>query len=207
MGHHGPAVYDDNGIAISKADIMDRSLLSYSEYDLDFATLNDGTFVVTWYDNTSDGSSYAVRAQRFDATFTAIGSAFTVNTTTLCAQYSPDVAAAGDGSFVIVWASQVDENSDGVGDYYDVYAQKYNSSGVKVGGEIIATTQTGHQYACVAGFGDSSFLLTWRDNAADDGSSYAVMGRFYNANSTVNNSINGSAAFVVNTTTSGYQIS
>ncbi|MDA8746418.1 DUF642 domain-containing protein, partial [Rubripirellula amarantea] len=187
--------YDDDGVAVGEPDIMSRQILTYSDLEFDVATLEDGTHVVTWYDN-----AYEIRAQRFDADFNELDDAFTVNTTGTYYQYYPDVASTGDGGFVITWRSQVDEDSDGYADFSDVFAQKYDSTGTAVGAEIHATTQTSHQYqTAVAGFADGSFLLTWRsDNTADDGSGSAIMGRFYNTDGTANG-----AEFLVNTTTSG----
>ncbi|MFG0267342.1 MAG: LamG-like jellyroll fold domain-containing protein, partial [Rhodopirellula sp. JB055] len=187
--------YDENGDAVGEADVMTRQILSYSDYSFDVATLNDGTHIVTWYD-----SAYEVRAQHFDADFNEIGNFFTVNTTTAHYQYYPDVAATGDGGFVIAWRSLVDEDSNSYADYSDVFAQKFDSSGVAVGAEIHVTQQTLNQYeTAVAGFGDGSFMVTWRsDNSADDGNGSAVMGRFYDANG-----VASGAEFIVNTTTSG----
>ncbi len=65
-----------------------------------------GGFVIAWNDNSLsyvDTSSYAVRAQRYDATGGAQGTEFLVNTITEFSQMRPSVAALAGDSFIIAW--------------------------------------------------------------------------------------------------------
>jgi hypothetical protein len=56
----------------------------------------------------------------------AAGTEFLVNTYTTGSQSSPSIAMDSDGDFVIAWTSYGQDGS-----YVGVYAQRYNSSGVK----------------------------------------------------------------------------
>jgi len=64
-----------------------------------------------WRDNSLDGSSYGVYAQRYNTDGTAAGSEFRVNTTTSNGQYEPEVAMLDGGDFVVVWRSDYQDGS------------------------------------------------------------------------------------------------
>ena len=68
--------------------------------------LPDGRFVVSWTDNSASGgdmSSFAVRAQLFNADGSKSGAEFLVNTTTANGQLQPTITGLADGRFVISW--------------------------------------------------------------------------------------------------------
>ena len=72
-------------------------------------------------------------------------------------QTSPSVSIFKDGSFVVVW--QDERNGD-----WDVFAQKFDSSGVAIGTnfQIPQESEFSDQlYPDVSGFGDSSFIVVW----------------------------------------------
>jgi len=89
--------------------------------------LSNGGFVVTWQSHNQAGGSYwDVYGQRYDASGTAQGSEFRVNTTTTSQQYDPSVTALEDGGFVVTWMSYQD------GSNYGIYGQRYDANGNKV---------------------------------------------------------------------------
>jgi hypothetical protein len=53
-----------------------------------------------------DGSSQGIFARRFDSTGTPLAVEFQVNSSTIGAQFGPAIAAAGNGSFVVVWRDE-----------------------------------------------------------------------------------------------------
>jgi hypothetical protein len=63
-----------------------------------------GNFVVSWWGDFQDGSSYGIFARRFEADGTQLGPEFQLNTYTTGQQWFPDVAVAPDGGFVAAWA-------------------------------------------------------------------------------------------------------
>ena len=93
---------------------------SGSQYSPSTTALNDGGFVITWYSNNQDGSSYGIYAQRYNADGSVNGAEFPVNTYTSSSQSSPSTTALNDGGFVITWQS---DNQDGSGS--GIYAQQY----------------------------------------------------------------------------------
>ena len=62
-----------------------------------------GNFVVTWWGDYQDGSSYGVFARRFEADGTQLGPEFRLNTYTTGQQWFPDLAVGPDGGFVAIW--------------------------------------------------------------------------------------------------------
>lgn len=82
--------------------------------------LPDGGFMVVWtnYHSGQDGSSFAIKAQAFDASGAKVGGEMLVNTLATGAQFLPDVTTLADGRVVVTWTS---ESGDGSG--YAVRAQ------------------------------------------------------------------------------------
>ena len=123
------------------------------------AAAADGSFVVVWQGEDVDDKG--VFGRRFDANGVAVGSEFAVNTTTEAKQDDPDVAAADDGSFVVVWRSP-DADKDGV------FGQRFGADGSPLGSEVrINADETKKQsQARVAMDTGGSFVVVWRDESA-----------------------------------------
>ncbi|MDP9421702.1 MAG: cadherin domain-containing protein [Pseudomonadota bacterium] len=140
-------------------------------------TLTDGSFVVSWssQDTAQDGSGSAVKAQLFSHSGTAIGGEFVLNTLTTGEQTSPEITALAGGGFVATWTSNAS------GDY-DIKAQVFDASGVKVGSEFRANNSiTGAQSASdVTALANGNFVVTWSDpaNGGD------IRARLFNASGT-----------------------
>ncbi len=155
-----------------------------------------GDSVVTWESQGEDGSGWGVYAQRFDPSGNKVGSEFRVNTTTTGDQMNPTVSMNAGGSFVITWQSQAQDGSG-----WGIYAQRYNASGNKVGGEFqVNTTTAGDQeYPSVAMNAFGGFVITWQSNG-QDGNGWGIYAQRYDYSG---NKVGGE--FQVNTTTAGDQ--
>jgi uncharacterized delta-60 repeat protein len=157
-----------------------------------------GNFVIVWQSNLQlpDGDSYGVFAQRFDATGTAQGSEFLVNTTTTGYQGSAAIAMDADGDFVVTWVAYEDNSTLGI------YAQCFDASGNPQGSEIHVNTYTaGHQQITSVDMDDAgNFVITWASENVD-GSNYGVAGQLFNANG-----IAVGDEFIVNTITDNSQL-
>ena len=138
-----------------------------------------GNFVITW-SNDPNGANAAVRAQRYNASGVAQGGEIAVNTTTTGAQGNPVIAMYSSG-FVIAWG---DSGADGSS--YGVYAQRFNSSGTKVGSEFrVNSTTTGDQWVDSVAMDDSgNFIVTW-SSVDQDGDGLGVYFKRYNSSGTV----------------------
>jgi hypothetical protein len=70
------------------------------------SAFSDGTFVIVWHSNGSDFDEYGIRGRLIAANGSALGSEFTINTTTAGSQMDPVVGTFDDGSesgFVVVF--------------------------------------------------------------------------------------------------------
>ncbi|MBK8918090.1 MAG: hypothetical protein IPM73_08615 [Betaproteobacteria bacterium] len=161
---------------------------------------NDGGYVVVWRSNAQDGASYGIYGQRYDAKGAAVGAEFQVNSNTLGAQAEPEVTSLANGGYVVVWTDQ----SGLDGSSYGVYAQIYNASGAKVGGQFLANTSaTSNQYEpAVVGLSDGSFVVAYRSDYSNASSSYVydVLAKRYDASGNLL-----TAEFTLNSTTTGTQ--
>ncbi|APZ93269.1 PKD domain-containing protein [Fuerstiella marisgermanici] len=130
--------------------------------------LADGGFVITWTGEDLDGDG--IFGQQYDASGVAVGGEFRVNTTTAGDQKNQEVTSLSDGGYVVVW------DEAGVG---EIRGQRYNSSGVAVGGEFTATTSRITPFlAAVTGLADGGFVVGWHGS---DGSSYGVYSQRYDS--------------------------
>jgi hypothetical protein len=117
-------------------------------------------FLVTWGDYRS-GNDYDIYARRFDATGLPIGGDFLVNDdATDYEQYYPS-AAATDSGFIIVWE---DYRSDS---YYDIFAQRYDASGLPIGGNFLVNDAGSCDHYTYGGGNISAnaggYVITWYD--------------------------------------------
>ena len=162
------------------------------------AALPDGGFLVSWMSHAQDGDSWGVYAQRYDASGAKTGDETLVNTTTSNQQHSPTIAVLADGSYLIAYQS----NQSG-GSGWDIYAQRFSSSGTKLGSEIRlndAALAYSNQYEpSIAALANGGYIATWVDDRRD-GSSWGIYARSFSADGTPD-----AAEFRVNSTTSNQQ--
>jgi len=116
-------------------------------------------------------------------------------------QGGPSTAALTDGGFVVCWQSY-NQNGDG---FFDVYAQRYDASGVAQGDEFrINTTTTNHndkRIPSIAALADGGFVVSW-ESYNQDGEGFDVYAQRYAASGEAQGE-----EFIVNTTTADNQLS
>ncbi|MEK7438681.1 MAG: choice-of-anchor C family protein [Pseudomonadota bacterium] len=195
--------FDANGDPVT-GEVFANQTFTNTQYAPAIAPLKSGGYVVTWDSAGQDNAdgNWGVYGRVFDASGTAQGNEFRVNTFTSGSQYQDNyytdgVTALEDGGFVAVWKSN---NQDGSGS--GVYGQRYAANGTTVGGEFrVNVTTSGNQLSpSVAGLKDGGFIATWTADTPSDGSGYAVFARRYDAGG---NPVSGE--FQVNATTASYQ--
>jgi hypothetical protein len=136
-----------------------------------------GSFVVVWESEGQDGDVLGVFGQRFDAGGARQGGEFQVNTYTTSFEANARVAMDAVGNFVVVWESSVQE-----GYFGGIFAQRYDATGARRGGEFqVNTYTTNDQYAsAVAMDAVGNFVVVWGSQKAD-GNGSAISGQRYDA--------------------------
>ena len=168
------------------------------------AMFADGSGILVWESGQSpgnDASGVAVLGRFFDSNGLPVGERFQINTWTDQRQLRPDVAAAPDGRFVVVWHSDSSPH-DASGS--SIRGRRFGSNGQPIGGDFAINDHTpgDQEEARVAMADDGSFVVTWESDtsAGSDSSSQSVQARRFGANGSALG-----AQFQVNTRTSSFQ--
>jgi hypothetical protein len=139
------------------------------------AALKGGSYVVSWGE-IADGNVYtALGSSGAPQLVTQDGAAASIAT----AAPLPHVAALAGGGFVVAWDSY--SNDTRAFSLSDIFFQRYDDAGNKVGDIVQANVDSGSgRYdAAVAALSDGGFVITWQANADFDGS--GVFGRRFGA--------------------------
>ena len=144
------------------------------------AMADNGKFTIIW-NGAGQGDTAGIFAQKYNADGSKLGSEFRVNTYTTNNQQNQSIAMADDGTFVVSWESNLQD-----GDYYGIYAQKYNSDGSTNGSEFrVNSYVTGTQQNPSVGINSNGdFIIFWNGYGQDDSS--GVFAQKYNANGSTN---------------------
>jgi hypothetical protein len=144
-----------------------------------------GDFVVVWESDGSYGSDSAgtsIQGQRFSAGGVPLGSQFQVNAYTIGNQSEPNIAADGQGRFVLIWASFGSDGTDH--DLWSIQGRRYSVDGVPLGGQFQINTYTTQLQELpalsVSPAGD--FVVTWFSSGSADTSYESIEGQRYDAN-------------------------
>jgi hypothetical protein len=143
--------------------------------------LPDQSFVVVWQSDFQRrkpkdqiGDIYG---QRFKKNGDRIGEEFPVNTVTLGGQILPTLAVLADGTFVVVWVSN-HENELG-----NIEGQRFSGEGAKIGDEFRVNLADGaNDMPEIAGLADGGFVVVWAhspDGSSDD--SFDIIGQRFSA--------------------------
>ncbi|POF40012.1 hypothetical protein B0D71_23305 [Pseudomonas laurylsulfativorans] len=106
----------------------------------------------------------------------------------------PSLTALKDGGYIVAWSDQ----GTSFADY--IYTQRYNASGVKVGGPALVNTVTNSEQEdpTITALANGGYVVAWQSDTFDDMSDIAA--QIYNANG-----VRVGGEFIVNTTRTGEQ--
>lgn len=140
-----------------------------------------GNLIVTWTSAGQDGSGTGVYGRRFDGAGNPLGGEFQVHTTTAGNQSETSVAADATGDFVVSWTSQGQDGS-GLG----IYAQRFDSTGARVGGEFLvnATTAGDQHESRIVMDSAGNFTVAWTSHGQDTAMTDGIYFRQYDASGT-----------------------
>jgi hypothetical protein len=138
-----------------------------------------GNFVVVWDGNGVSDSS-GVFARMYSYTGQPRTGEFRVNTATDNDQMDSSIAMNALGEFVITWSSI---NQAAANSLWDIYCQRFNAAGGRVGGEFRVNTYIpdNQDPSKVAINNRGQFVVAWNTKDAD-GDGFGVKARRYDAN-------------------------
>jgi hypothetical protein len=206
--------FDANGTMLGTETLV-NSVTSGDQRSPTVVALVDGGYAISWASDAQDGWGYGVYQKVYEANGLERQSRpsndILVNSNTASDQFVPKNVALADGGHVVVWAS----NHGGT---YDVYGQRYDANGQKVGVQfLVNSVTTGTQGVLVAstyvpqldviGLSGGGFVVTFAGDASSgvtgskDGNVWGVFARRYDATGTT-----ASAEERVNTYTTSDQL-
>ncbi len=135
-----------------------------------------GDFVVVWESYGQDGAGDGIFGRLFDLDGLPAGDSFPINLTTSSDQRWPMPAFSADGTFVVVWHSNLQDGSS-----YGVFGQRFDGDGLPLGGEFQVNTFTpNEQWLPAVGIdGAGNFVVVWESQGQD--SLGGIFGRRFDA--------------------------
>lgn len=194
---------------LSTAVLADELITQGDEFQANtFTTANQGNPevamdaqgrpVVVWESSSGqDGNSWGIFGQRYAFNGTPEGDEFQVNTYTIDLQVDPAIDRNAQGDFVVTWMSYFQTG----GDEFDIFAQRFDSAGTAIGGELqVNTFTTGYQGNPDVALDDAgNFLVVW-ESIDQDGSLGGIYGQRFDGDGNP-----AGSEFRVNTTTASDQ--
>jgi len=194
-----------------------------TQFGGELTALNNGSFVVTWYecaslsvqDYVSSDTKTNVKAQVFSNIGIKSGSEITVNTTTSDDQYGQSIVALQNGGFVIVWQDHSAAPTKSWSSWnpesnfnWAVRAQVFSSEGSRVGSEILVNKATDeNQFGqSIIALKNGGFVIAWQGycdeqtGTTGDGSGWAVKAQVFSSSGQ-----KIGTEIIVNTATESYQ--
>jgi hypothetical protein len=108
----------------------------------------------------------------------ASGEEFQVNTHTTWDQADADVAAATDGSFIVVWRSYGQDGSSN-----GIFGQRYDPNGCPAGEEfLINTTTAGNQSEPAVAINTADIVVTWSGPGISDPNQEDIFAQWFDPN-------------------------
>lgn len=125
----------------------------------DIAMNASGQFVVVWESHEQDGDVNGVFAQRYNAGGQPVGGEFQVNTTSAGEQDDPSVAIRDDGSFVVAWTHNADDNEENTKVHYRAFTADGNPVSDS---QAIGTYNTNEVHIAASSSGEVT--IAWEDD-------------------------------------------
>ena len=130
--------------------------------------LPNGGFVETWQRNL--GGAVSIMAQVFAASGAAVGSEFTVVSSTSSSPSNPYVTALSNGNFVVTWTDDT-STPPGDGSGASAQAQLFSANGTPIGTEFVVNTTTvdDQEPGGITALANGGFVVTWHGQQRNRG--------------------------------------
>ena len=128
--------------------------------------MNNDAFVISWRDDDGGASGFGLYAKVYDINGNVLANDFRVQEILSTDHKEAQVQYLSDGTFYAVWEAWQRD-----GDLWGVYGQRFDTSGQRIGDEIlINTTTTGHQHSPRFAEAEPGVLfVVWNGNGPGDG--------------------------------------
>ena len=158
--------FDAAGIPTTR-EILVNSDSSGHQRRPDVAINDSGDFVVVWEDDRDGNGYYQILGRTFDAFGNALSGDITLNPVSDGQQVRPSVGSTPPAHWVAAW----EDDRDGNG-YYEIFARRFDRTGVALGGEVRVNQVSDGQQAGVeiAMAPDGRAVVVWEDD--QDGNGY-----------------------------------
>ena len=172
--------YDADGNKIGEPELANTTTQG-NQFEADVASLSDGGYVLAWQSDVGDGSGNGIYMQRYDADGNRVGEETQVNTTTQGNQEQVAITGLKDGGYVVSWQSDSENGKD-------IYLQKFDASGDRVGGEIVVNqnVEANQVMPSIDTLADGGFVVTWQ---SDGENGQEVYSRVFDINMNASNEI------------------
>jgi hypothetical protein len=159
------------------------------------AVAPSGGALVVWQSAGAGGEDSDVLARAYGPDGAPLGPELVVNTHLAGCQQVPDVAAARDGTFTVVWQSE-GQDGDGSG----VFVRRFAADGTPLGteGQVNSTTAGDQRSPHVAHDAAGNFVVVW-ESLGQDGDGWSVVARRFGASGPLSSEV------IVPTATGGHQ--
>ena len=148
-------------------EILVNTYTTDDQEDPELAVAADGSFAIVWESFGQLASSEETVARIYNADGTPRSDEIIVPTNTALKQDDPEIAATEDGGFVVAWNHESTVDME----YFEVYAQRLDSTGVKVGSVVeVNQVKDGDQlFPAITAAPDGRFIVLWTDDCGCSG--------------------------------------
>lgn len=166
------SAYDETGDVVGNRRLLSSLPSAASMRDAVVTSDGDGGYFLTWsLDYGAYSSRNAIQFAHFDAWNLRIGTTITASTTSLTGTSdmfsSPQLTMLADGGWVVAWTLSR-HLPDGAALPYDsdIYLQRFDASGARVGGETLvnSTTLYGQDHPQVVALQDGGWIVVWESD-------------------------------------------
>jgi len=153
-------LFDKSGNKMGSEDVLSTGATHRDQAKV--AVNPDDRYMIVWTDQINM-SNVNIRAQMLDGSGNKMGSEVTVFPAGTF-QTNPAIAAGPDGNFAIAW-------EDKQGAHTEIYAQRFDRNGTRLGGEIQVTSGSGgDQWSPDIAFNFAGdLIIAWTDDNIDSG--------------------------------------
>ncbi len=157
--------FNTNSLAIM-TEVKVNTVSAGRQRDPAIGIANNGRCVVVWEDDRDKNGYYEIFAQRLLNSGETTGNEIKVNVESSGNQRNPDIAVAADGTFVVTWEDDQDDNG-----YYEIYARMFSANGTPITGNIhVNTVSKGQQLKPRIEISDAHrFVVVWEDDRNKNG--------------------------------------